>query len=96
MEYIKKIFIVKAIQLNWKNWNKVCDFVGDISNSKRLVEGTNSFSDSCGEPPPYIELTIPSFTGGYTIKHGDYIIKDTNNDFYPYKPKAFKVEYKSI
>jgi hypothetical protein len=92
----KKPVVIEAVQLNWKNWNEVCDFLGEIiskSNPARYGEA----SDTCGEPgPDYINLNIPTLEGKHTALHGDWIIKGVKGEFYPCKPDIFKLTYDPV
>ena len=98
MRYRKKPVVVDAVQLNWANWQGMCDFLGDIisPNNPGRNADTFTFSDDCGEKGPYIELTIPTLEGDHTAKHGDYIIKGVAGEFYPCKPEIFAATYEVI
>jgi hypothetical protein len=91
--YKKKPVIIEAIQLNWKNWNDVCKFLGSIISESNPGRDVETFSDTCGESRPYIELTIPTLEGNHIAKHGDYIIKGIKSEFYPCKPDIFNATY---
>jgi hypothetical protein len=94
MKYRKKPVEIEAIQLNWKNWNDVCDFLGDIISEENPARNATGYSDTCGEPgPEYIELTIPTLEGDHIARHGDYIIKGIKGEFYLCKPDVFKKSY---
>lgn len=93
MKYRKKPVVIEAIQLNWKNWGKVCDFLGGIISSKSPAREVKDCSNSCGELSPYIEITIPTLEGDHIAKHGDYIIKGVKGEFYPCKPDIFEATY---
>lgn len=89
MKYRKKPVVIDAVQLCWKNWSEVCDFLGDIISG----HSSNEFSDACGEQPPFIELTIPTLEGNHIARHGDWIIKGVKGEFYPCKPDIFAATY---
>lgn len=92
----RKIAHVEAVQLNWKNWNLICDFMGDIISSDNPGRSTELFSDPCGEVAPYIELTIPTLEGDHLARHGDWIVKGVNGEFWPIKPDIFKKTYEKV
>lgn len=93
MKFRKKPVVVDAVQLNWKNWNEICDFLGDIIDAKNPGRNTEEFSDTCGESSPFIELTIPTLEGNHLARHGDWIIKGVRGEFYPCKPDIFEETY---
>lgn len=91
-KFRKKPVVIEAVQLTWKTWDEVCDFLGDIiseSNPGRNGEA----SDTCGELAPYINITIPTLEGDHTALHGDWIIKGVKGEFYPCKPDIFSATY---
>ena len=92
MKYRKKPVEIEAVQLCWKNWNLICDFLGDII-SDNPGSYSNYYSESCGEEPPWLEITIPTLEGNHTARHGDYIIRGVQGEFYPCKPDIFKQTY---
>ena len=88
--YRKKPVEVDAIQLNWRNWNAVCEFLRDkFTKGKR----TEEYSDPCGDEPPFIELMIPTPEGDMLARHGDYIIRGIKGEYYPCKPDIFEKTY---
>ena len=97
MKYRKKPVVIEAVQLNWKNWDEVCDFLNGIISEDNPGRNTEEFSDTCNEQgPPWIELTIPTLEGNHIAKHGDYIIKGVQGEFYPCKPDIFKAIYEEV
>lgn len=94
--YRKKPVQIEAVQLSWKTWNEVCEFLGPIINSDNPARSVDTFSDACGEKGPYIELTIPTLEGDHTARHGDWIIKGVNGEFYPCKPDIFAKTYDQV
>ena len=94
MKFRKKPVVIEAVQLTWKTWNDVCDFLGDIISEENPGRNVETFSDTCGESgPPWIEITIPTLEGNHTAKHGDWIIKGVHGEFYPCKPDIFDATY---
>ena len=95
-KYRKKPVVVEAVQLCWRNWNEVCDFLGSIISDENPGRWVKDYSDTCGEEGDYVELTIPTLEGDHLAKHGDYIIKGINGEFYPCKPDVFKKLYEHL
>lgn len=97
MKFRKKPVVIEAVQLCWKNWNEICDFVGDIiSNDNPGKNSGNKCSDTCGEESPFIEIIIPTLEGEMKAMHGDFIIKGVNGEFYPCKPDIFEKTYEHV
>ena len=95
MKYISKPITIEAVQLCWRNWNIVCDFLGDIISPENPGRRVVTYSDTCGEVgPSYVELTIPTLVGPMLARHGDYIVKGTEGEFYPCKPTIFERKYR--
>lgn len=92
MRFRKKPVVIEAVQLTWKTWGQVCDLLGSIVSEKNPGH-LGEASDSCGESPPYINLTIPTLEGSHTALHGDWIIKGIKGEFYPCKPDIFGATY---
>lgn len=93
MKFRKKPVEIEAVQLNWKNWNAVCE----LASGKELVaEYSDEFSGTCGEAGQYIQCRIPTLEGVMLAKHGDWIIKGVNGEIYPCKPDIFAKTYEQI
>jgi len=78
--------VFEAVQLNWKNWNQVAEFLTSkvINNgnpARYLSHEDGPPSDPCGEVTPFMVLDIPTAfgTGKQTVKHGDWIVRDPDN-----------------
>ncbi len=95
-QYRKKPVIVEAIQLRWTTWSELCEFLGAIISSISPARTTETYSDTCGEFGPFIELTIPTLEGDHIARHGDYIVKGVHGEFYPVKPGIFKETYELV
>ena len=88
-KFVKKPVVIEAVQLNWRNWGALCEFLGDMideENPARLGKA----SDTCGEVGPYINLTIPTLEGDHLALHGDWIIRGVEGEFYPCKPSVLR------
>lgn len=91
MKFRKKPVVIEAVQLNWRNWPEICDFLGILS-----ARHVDTYSDQCGEEATgWIELTIPTLEGDMIAKHGDWIIKGVKGEFYPCKPDIFATTYEA-
>jgi len=97
MKFRKKPIVIEAVQLSWRTWNEVCDFLGDIVSQENPARTSAEFSDNCGEfVPDYIEISIPTLEGFMLARHGDWIIKGVNGEFYPCKPDIFEKTYEAV
>ena len=95
-KYRKKPIVIEAVRLTWQTWNEVCEFLGSIVSPGNPGRDTAEASDTCGETPPFIELTIPTPEGDHLAKHGDWIIKGVKGEFYPCKPDIFEATYEPV
>lgn len=95
--YRKKPVTIEAVQLNWANWNQICDFLGDIISPVNPGRTSTEYSETCGEETSgdcqWIEITIPTLEGDHIARHGDWIIKGVKGEFYPCKPDIFRATY---
>jgi hypothetical protein len=96
MRYRKKPVVVEALQLCWATWDELCDFMPGVINEDNPARESDEASDPCGESPFYIELTIPTLEGEHIAKHGDWIIKGVQGEFYPCKPDIFAMTYEAV
>jgi hypothetical protein len=95
-KFRKKPVEIEAVQLCWKTWNEVCEFLGDIISERNPGREIpeSEVSDTCGEQGPmFIALTIPTLEGDHVAKHGDWIIRGIKGEFYPCKPDIFAATY---
>ena len=95
-KYRKKPVVIEAVQLNWENWNEICEFLNGIISTENPARESEDYSDACEEVSPYIEITIPTLEGNHIAKHGDFIIKGINGEFYPCKPDIFHKTYEAV
>lgn len=90
---------IDAVQLTWKTWSDVCDFLGDIvspSNPGRLIDASE-VADTCGEPGPhFIALDIPTLEGRKTAVHGDWIIRSISGEHRVCKPDVSSEVYEAV
>lgn len=95
-KFRKKPVVIEAVQLRWRTWNEVCDFLGSIISEANPARNSDTASDTCGEQGPFIELTIPTLEGAHTARHGDWIIKGVKGEFYPCRPDIFAATYELV
>jgi len=95
-KFRKKPVVIEAVQLRWANWQELCEFLGDIISEENPGRNVSTYSDACGEQAPFIELTIPTLEGEHVAKHGDWIIKGVQGEFYPCKPDIFEATYELV
>lgn len=95
-KFRKKPVVIEAVQLRWTHWNEVCDFLGPIVSEENPARSVDGCSDTCGEQGPFIELTIPTLEGDHIARHGDWIIKGVQGEFYPCKPDIFEATYEPV
>lgn len=97
----KKPVQIQAVQLSWKTWHDVCDFLGDAigEHNPGYNISLEEVSDTCGEEgPEYIALRVTTIHGEIaTVRHGDWIIPDSKpGTFYPCKPNVFAATYFTV
>lgn len=93
MKFRKKPVEIEAVQLCWSNWSELCDFMGNVISEDNPGRNSEAYSDTCGEASPWLELNIPTLEGTMTARHGDWIIRGVQGEFYPCKPDVFKETY---
>jgi len=82
MRYRKKPVIIEALQWTGTNIKEVMQFAEDMI----YIHGS-------GED---IKLCVKTIEGTEFLKHGDYIIKGTKEEFYPCKPDIFEMTYEKL
>lgn len=98
-QYRKKPIIIDAVQLLWKNWPAVCEF---LATSVKGISAKNiareEASDMCGEEGQAMSLEVQTTHGEIAVvRHGDWIIPDSKpGTFYPCKPDIFEKTYEPI
>ena len=92
-KYRKKPVVIEAIQFNGKNFNEVCNFMGEIP-AQELNPNYNGDISTNGD---YLSgLYIETLGGKMFANIGDYIIKGINGEFYPCKPDIFLRTYNEV
>ncbi len=97
-KFRKRPVEIEAVQLSWKTWGDVCAFVGSVISPENPARNVDTFTDTCGEVGPYIELTVRTIHGEEAIvRHGDWIIPEPQaGRFYPCKPDIFAATYDAV
>ena len=98
--YRRKQTTVEAVQISWKTWGEVCEFVagdGALSEAASTISADHA-SDTLGEEGPYIFLRLPTAHGDMaSFRHGDWILRDAKpGTFYPVKPGVFAATYVAV
>lgn len=84
---------IEAVQVSWKNWGEICDFVPESIRPTEHIGYCDEYNDSCGEGPQYIKMKLLTPEGLMDVKHGDWIIKGLNGEFYAHKAQWFFNSY---
>ena len=99
-KFISKPTEVEAIQLQWKNWNDVCDFLGrsfkEVNPNGAWEIPESEVASVCGEQgPTFIAFHVQTIHGDYAlVTHGDYIVREPQEGrFYPCRPDIFEARY---
>lgn len=102
MRFRKKPVVIDAVQLLWRNWSDICDFVprpwfergvflDDVTKAP-LPEGRTS--NTIGMLLNTLESD--KVTGALLATEGDWIIRGVNGEFYPCKPDIFEKTYDPV
>lgn len=102
-KFKKKPIEINAVQLCWKTWDDVCEFLIGDSSINEFNPGFNipleEVSDTCGEEgPEYIAIKVITTHGEEAVvRHGDWIIPDSKpGTYYPCKPDVFAATYDPV
>lgn len=83
LHYRKKPYVIEAMQLNFKNRDKIIEF----------AEGNLTLVWRDG----YLEgAYVNTLEGGIYATYGDYIIKSVDGEYYPCKPSVFEKTYELV
>lgn len=94
MKYRKKPVEVEAVQLLWKNWSEVCNFVSKdaFGGGCYIDEDGNETENTRGK----LGLKIKTLEGIMLATEEDYIIKGVQGEIYPCKPDIFEETYEAV
>ena len=99
MKYRKKPVVIEAIQFTGENNKNVVDVYNFIENANAESQseikcyGKNFEMDFSNGTCAVGDIIIKTLEGSMRAKHGDYIIKGVNGEFYPCKPGIFEKTY---
>jgi hypothetical protein len=93
--YRKKPIVIEAIRINSKNLMEIISVL-EKAGSLAKVAWVDSFSDKCGDSPPYIEIGINTLEGTITARHGDFIIRGVRGEFYSCRSDVFEETYDEV
>lgn len=89
-KYRRKPVEVEAIQWNGLNLSEVKEFVGD-----RIVCDIVDNAWKVGKGRPAVFMKLKTLEGDMKVYERDYIVKEANGEFYPYRPATFEKLYES-
>lgn len=96
-KYRKKPVVIEAIQLDWRTWNEICDFVSKEAFGGGVFLDDTTFTELPeGQVSNTMGLRINTLEGVVLARQGDYIIKGVNGEFYPCKPDIFEKTYEHV
>jgi Dephospho-CoA kinase len=87
---------IRAIQLRWENWSEICTFMGGIIGPSNPGRSVDTYSETCGNTEPFIEISIPTLEGVMTARHGDWIAKGPKGEYWAIKPDIFRATYAPV
>ena len=82
-KYVKKPITIEAIQWTGFNLSEVREFTK--VDKVRLIRNSSLYA-----------IAIPTLDDNITASPGDYIIKDTNGEFYRCEPDIFNSTYDEV
>ena len=83
LHYRKKPIVIEAMQLNFKNRDKIIEF-GEGNITLVWRDG-------------YLEgAYVNTLEGGIYATYGDYIIRGVDGEYYPCKPSVFEKTYELV
>lgn len=106
--YRKTPIVIEAIQVEWSNWNAICDFcdIGYLEHGKPSgvwVGPDGLWSKDhplTGQDVPSVFVAdytlgvlIPTPEGAMLAREHDWIIRGVQGEFYPCKPDIFESTY---
>lgn len=102
MKYRKKPVVIEAIQFTGKNDKNITDVYNFLENANTESQseiksyGKNFEIDFCNGTCQVGDIIIKTLEGDMRAKHGDYIIKGVNGEFYPCKNDVFAKTYELV
>lgn len=102
MKYRKLPIEIEAIQFTGMGNKSIIDVYnfleGTNVTSERAIKdcGKNFKIDYCNGGCQVGDVIIKTLEGDMRARHGDYIIKGVNGEFYPCKPEIFEKTYEKV
>lgn len=95
MYYRKKPVVIQAIQLTWRNWCDICDFVGPLDETTRgcYIDSNGNATESVTDT---IGMTIKTLEGVMLARQTDWVIKGVMGEFYPCRDDIFQKTYEAM
>ena len=90
--YRKKPVAVQAVQVDTNNYDEMCEIVEWCQGTP--VESTTYHGHGNFDTEPVI--SIRTMEGTMYARHGDWIIRGVQGEFYPCKPDIFVETYESL
>jgi hypothetical protein len=79
-KYRKVSVIIEAVQLTWRTWNDICDFVpNDVFVESCYLDADNKEVKDCTDK---LGLKLKTLEGIMTAKETDWVIRGVNGEFY--------------
>ena len=95
--YTKRPVCIRAIQLNNTNVEHIKKNFDDLQVNLQYVvmeEPTLDYvSEKCGDEKPFVNWIIVTKEGTMKARHGDYIIRGVQGEYYPCDPSIFRKTY---
>ena len=94
-QYKRRPPLFEAVQLNWPNWNAICDLVG----VGRLLHGKpqGCFIDGLGNPTEdatdNIGLAVPRSGGILILEEGDWVVRDEHGELMYMNNEEFQKQF---
>jgi len=97
MKFRKKPVIIDAVQLTWRNWNDVCDLVGEDAHERGtrgiyIDKDCKEVDDANGR----LGMEIKTLEGVMLAVENDWIIRGIKGEIYPCKPDIFAATYEPV
>jgi hypothetical protein len=97
MKFRKKPVIIDAIQLDWRTWQEICEFVSKeyfvqgvyLDDKTFEILDADKVSNTMG-------LILKTLEGNHLARQGDWIIKGVKGEFYSCKPDIFEATYEKV
>lgn len=103
MKFRKKPIEIEAVQVSWKTWPELSDFLAQRGHDFDAHPGreidAEEASDTLGEVGPiFIAIDLVTTHGDIAVaRHGDWVVPESvHGRFYPVKPDVFAATYEPV